>query len=215
EWNAKMRELKVHQATLAGIRKEVNGVAGAFGWLKTELGKFGTQAVGYLGSQIVTSHLQNIISHTAKLSDSLADIRRVAGLTEDEVRKLDKSFGELDTRTSKAGLREIAQVAGRLGVAKDDILGFVEATDMLVVALGDELGNADQITTQLGKILNVFDGEVNGDNITRLGNAMVKLANDGVASAGFISDFAQRVSGMAKTAGMGLGATLGLAAGIE
>src|SRR5690606_29296324 len=37
----------------------------------------------------------------------------------------------------------------------------------------------------------------------------------GVASAGFISDFAQRVSGMAKTAGMGLGATLGLAAGIE
>src|SRR5690606_27556058 len=41
EWNAKMRELKTHQATLRGIRNEVNGVGGAFGWLKTELGKLG------------------------------------------------------------------------------------------------------------------------------------------------------------------------------
>lgn len=215
EWSAKMNQLKVHQATLRNIQNEVRGVGGAFGWLKTEVGKFGTLAAGYLGFQFVTSQFQNIIASNAKLSDSLADIRRVAGLTEDEVRRLDKSFSELDTRTSKTGLREIAVVAGKLGIAKNDILGFVEATDMLVVALGDELGNADQVTTQLGKILNVFDGQVNGDNITRLGNAMVKLANDGVATAGFVSDFTQRVSGMAKTAGMSLGATLGLAAGLE
>ena len=47
-------------------------------------------------------------------------------------------------------MRDIAIVAGKLGVAKDDIIGFTEATDKLVVALGDELGNADEITTQLG-----------------------------------------------------------------
>lgn len=215
EWNAKMNELKVHQRTLTNIRNEIRGTAGAFGWLKSEIGKFGTIAAGYLGFQFITNEFQNVITQNARLSDSLADIRRVAGLTENEVRKLDKSFTDLNTRTSKSGLRDIAVIAGKLGVAKNDILGFVEATDKLVVALGDELGNADQITTQLGKILNVFDGEVTGDNITRLGNAMVKLANDGVASAAFISDFAQRISGIAKTANVSLGSVVGLAAGLE
>lgn len=215
EWNAKMNQLKVHQGTLNGIRREIQGVTGAFGWLKTEVGKFGTLAAGYLGFQMLTSQFQNIIAGNARLSDSLGDIRRVASLTEDEVRRLDKSFGELNTRTSRTHLREIAFIAGKMGVAKDEILGFVEATDKLVVSLGDELGNADQVTTQLGKILNVFDGTVNGDNITHLGNAMVKLAHDGVASAGFISDFTQRVSGMAKTANLSLGSVLGLGAGLE
>src|SRR5690606_34680547 len=126
--------LKFHQRTLTNIRNEVRGVGGAFGWLKTEVGKFGALAAGYLGFQFITSQFQNIIASNARLSDSLADIRRVAGLTENEVRKLDKSFGALDTRTSKSGLREIAVIAGKLGVAKEEILGFVEATDKLVVA---------------------------------------------------------------------------------
>jgi len=215
EWQRKMEQLQASRQHLRNIRDEVNQVGGAFAQIRQELGKVGTLAAGYLGFQFITSQFQNIISSNAKLSDSLADLRRVTGLTEAGVLNLDASLGKIDTRTSKSGLREIAVIAGKLGVAKGQILGFVEATDKLVVALGDELGNADQITTTLGKILNVFEGEVTGDNITRLGNAMVKLANDGVASAGFISDFTQRVSGIAKTAGLSLPATLAFGAGIE
>lgn len=215
EWQRKMEQLQASRQHLRNIRNEVNEVGGAFAQIRQELGKVGSLAAGYLGFQFITAQFQNIISSNAKLSDSLADLRRVTGLTEAGVLNLDASLGKLDTRTSKSGLREIAIIAGKLGVAKSQILDFVQATDKLVVALGDELGNADQITTTLGKILNVFDGEVTGDNITRLGNAMVKLANDGVASAGFISDFTQRVSGIAKTAGLSLPATLAFGAGIE
>ena len=214
-WKRKMEELQRVRGHLQSIRDDVRGVGGAFGQLREELGKVGTIAAGYLGFQFITGQFSNIISGNAKLSDSLADLRRVTGLTEAGVLNLDASLGKLDTRTSKSGLREIAVIAGKLGVAKTEILSFVEATDKLVVALGDELGNADQITTTLGKILNVYDGEVTGDNITRLGNAMVKLANDGVASAGFIADFTQRVSGIAKTAGLSLPATIAIGAGIE
>lgn len=214
-WNKKMLELQAHERTLRNINNEIKGVGGAFGWLKTELGKLGALAVGYLGFQFITERFHNIIQSNAKLSDSLAELRRTANLTELEVMRLNKSFKELDTRTSTEGLREIAVIAGKLGVAKNEILAFTEATDKLVVTLGDELGNADQITTQLGKILNVYEGSVNGDNITKLGNAMVVMANAGVASAGFISEFTQRVSGIAKTANLSLGATIGLAAGLE
>ncbi|WP_231424038.1 phage tail tape measure protein [Pedobacter sp. Leaf250] len=215
EWQRKLAQLQAARGHLQNIRNEVRGVSGAFAQIREELGKFGTLAAGYLGFQFITSQFQGIIAGNAKLSDSLADVRRVTGLTEAGVLNLDKSLGKLDTRTSKSELRGMAIIAGKLGVAKTEILSFVEATDKLTVALGDELGNADQITTQLGKILNVFDGKVTGDNITTLGNAMVKLANDGVASAGFIADFTQRVSGIAKTAGMSLPATLAIGAGIE
>jgi TP901 family phage tail tape measure protein len=214
-WNAKMREWQQYDRTLRSIQNEVRGVGGAFGWLKTEIGKLGALAVGYLGFQFITSQFHNIILANAKLSDSLAEVRRTVGLTEDEVMSLNKSFKEIDTRTSVEQLRNIAITAGKLGVAKQDVLGFVEATDKLVVTLGDELGNADQITTQLGKILNVFDGTVNGDNISRLGNAMIVMANAGVASGDFLAEFAQRVSGIAKTAGVSLGAVLGLGAGLQ
>jgi hypothetical protein len=214
-WNRAMRNVQLHEATLRNINNEVRGVGGAFGWLRTEIGKLGALAVGVLGFQFITDQFHNVIMSGAKLSDSLADIRRVAGLTEKEVLNLNKSFKGLDTRTSVAGLRDIAIIAGKLGVAKGDILAFTEAVDKLVVTLGDELGNADQITTQLGKILNVFDGKVTGENITTLGNAMIVMANAGVASGGFIADFTQRVSGIAVSAHLSLGATVGLAAGLE
>jgi TP901 family phage tail tape measure protein len=211
----KTEELRSVNDRLQAINNDIRGVGGAFGWLKTEIGKLGALAVGYLGFQFVTQQFHDIIAGNAKLSDSLADVQRVAGLTSQEVLKLNAGFKDIDTRTSVAGLRNIAIIAGKLGVAKDDILGFTKAVDMLVVTLGDELGNADQITTQLGKILNVYDGKVTGDNITHLGNAMVVLANAGVASGGFIADFTQRVSGIAVSAHLSLGATVGLAAGLE
>src|SRR6185437_7555529 len=156
--------------------------------------QFGVLAASYLGFQFITTQFQNIIKGAGALSDQLADLRRVSGLTADEALMLNSALGKIDTRTSVTNLRAIALVAGKLGVAKDDIFGFTKAVDRLVVALGDELGNADEITTQLGKILNVFDGKITGDNITHLGNAIVDLANKGVATGGFIVDFAQRLS---------------------
>lgn len=214
-WNQKMKEVAANKKYLKEVKDEINGVGGALGQLRQELGKVGTLAAGYLGFEFITTQFQGIISGNAKLSDSLSDIRRVTGLTEAGVLDLDRSLGKLDTRTSKSDLRGLAVIAGRLGIARNEILGFVEAADKLTVSLGSELGNADEITDQLGKILNVFEGNINADNITRLGNAMVGLANDGAASGGFIAKYTQLVSGIAEVAGLSLPATMALGAGLE
>jgi TP901 family phage tail tape measure protein len=211
----KMEELKSVNARLQAITDDIKGVGGAFGWLKTEIGKIGALAVGFLGFQFITSQFQNIIASAGQMSDSLAEVQRVTGLTSEEVKKLEHSLKQIDTRTSLQGLRDIARVAGMLGVSKENILGFTTAVDKLVVTLGSELGNADQITTELGKILKAFGQDINGDNLMHLGNAMVTLSNAGVATGGFIADFTQRVSGLAKEAKLSLPATMGLAAGLE
>lgn len=165
--------------------------------------------------QSVLGYVTGIVSGSAKISDELADIQRVTGLTKEEVRTLNSELKKIDTRTSVSGLREIAVVAGQLGIAKDDILGFVTAIDKINVALGGQLGDVNQITSDLGKILNVFEGKITGENITHLGNAVVDLANKGVATAPFLVEYTQRLSGIAKTAKISLGAILGLAAGFE
>ena len=218
EWKALDKQVKQVENRLYDVKNGVEGFTSFLSKIKDEVKQFGMMALGFLGFEFLTSQFQNIIQGAGKLSDQLADIRRVTGMTADEVNHLNKSLGELETRTSTGGLREIAIIAGKLGVAKEDIYGFVKATDMLVVALGDELGSADQITTQLGKIINVFDktdGKVTGEKLTHIGNAIVDLANKGVASGGFIVDFTQRLAGLAKTANVGLDETMGLAAGLE
>lgn len=218
EFNDLQHQIETVEARLYDVKNGVQGFASFLSKIKDEVKQFGLMAAGALGFQFITSQLSNIINGGGKLSDQLADIRRVTGLTADEVKGLNKQLGELDTRTSTEGLRNIAIVAGKLGVAKEDILGFVAATDKLVVALGDELGNADEITTNLGKIINVFDkgdGKVTGEKLTSIGNAIVDLANKGVASGGFVVDFTQRLAGLAKTANLALPDVLALGAGLE
>lgn len=208
-------QIKKVEKRLYDVRNGVQGFSSFWSRINDQVKQFGVLAAGYLGFQFISSQFTNILTGAGKLSDQLADLRRVAGLTAEEAKTLNSQLGQLDSRTSTQGLREIAIIAGKLGVAKGDIFEFTKAVDQLVVALGDELGNADQITEQLGKILNVFEGNVNGDNITRLGNAFVELANAGVASGGFIAEFDQRLAGVAKSAGIGLGQLSGLGAGLE
>src|SRR5258708_5367266 len=50
----KVEELRSVNNRLQAIRDDINGVGGAFGWLKTEIGKLGALAVGYLGFQFIT-----------------------------------------------------------------------------------------------------------------------------------------------------------------
>jgi TP901 family phage tail tape measure protein len=207
--------IKSVRGRITELNSGIKDTGGVLSVIKGEIRSFGMMAAGFLGFQFLSQQVSNIISKSAKLSDQLADLRRVAGLTDSEVQSLNNSLGKIDTRTSTGGLREIAVIAGKLGVAKGDILSFTKAVDMLVVSLGDELGDADKITTELGKILNVFEGKITAENISQVGNAIVDLANKGVASGGFLVDFAQRVAGIAKTSNVSLEAVLGLAAGLE
>ena len=211
------KDIKTVEKRLYDVKNGTQGLASFFFRINDQVKQFGVLAAGYLGFQFITSQFQNIIRNGAKVSDQLADIRRVTGLTAVETERLNIQLSGLNTRTSTEGLRNIAIIAGKLGVAKEDIFEFTAAVDQLVVALGDELGDADQITTQLGKILNVFDeeGKVTGDNLLKAGNALVDLANKGVASGGFIVDFTQRLAGLAKTANLSLAASFGLGAGLE
>lgn len=209
------KQIKAVENRLYDVRNGVQGFSSFFSKIKDEVKQFGVLAAGYLGFQFITSQFTNIINGAAKMSDSLADLQRSSGLTAAEVKALNEEFKTFDTRTSTETLRNIATIAARLGLSKDEIAGFTREFDKLVVVLGGSLGDADAAATTLGKILNVFDGKITADNISRLGNAIVSLDQSGVASGAFLADFAQRLSGVSKNANISLGSLLGLGAALE
>jgi len=163
--------------------------------------------------------IKNMIKAQGELSDSLADIRKTTQMTLPEVEALNKSFGKIDTRTSRQDLRQMAVVAGQLGIAKEDIYSFVESVDKLNVALGDEIkGGAEEVSTSMGKLRNVLTDMKSSnisDDMLRLGNAVNELGAAGFATAPVIVDFASRIGGVGMSLGLTSDEVLGISATLQ
>lgn len=164
--------------------------------------------------QSISSYLSGLLQGNAKLSDELADIEKTSGLSSSAVATLNSELSKLDTRTSSSNLREIAIGLGQIGEAVTP--ENVAAIDKIVVALGDEFGGgAKEITTVLSVLRNnlqdIKTGNY-GDDVARIGNALNVLGAEGLATAPIVTDFANRMAGVAGTFGLTSGQILGTAA---
>jgi len=178
-----------------------------------------TLSVAYFSLQAIARAAQEVFTSNVEFSDQLADVRKTTGLTADEADRLVASLKQLSTRTSLAGLLDIAKVGGQLGIAKDDIAGFTQAIDIAVQALGDDFsGGAEQIATELGKIATVFKKDLGPDiavNLLAIGSAVNEIGAQGAATAPFLTDVALRVGQTSAAYGVGLKNVLAYAAVLE
>ena len=163
--------------------------------------------------------IKQLVTAQGELSDALADIRKTTGLTAIEVEALNAALGKIDTRTSRQDLRQMAIVAGQLGIAKNDILPFVDSVDKLNIALGDEIkGGAEEVAKQMGTLRNVLTDMKSGniaDDMLRIGNAVNELGAAGFATAPVVVDFANRIGGVGLSLGLTSDEVLGLSATLQ
>jgi TP901 family phage tail tape measure protein len=213
------KEIDAVSKRLYEVKNGVFGFGATLHKIKAEIMGFGAVALGALGLEFLSAQFTQIVRGAGKLSDELADIRKSTGLTDDGVKDLNKSFAELNTRTSTSDLRGIAKVGGQLGIAKEDILSFTESVDKLNVALGDEFtGGAEEITNVVGKLRNTFTdikSDNVGDDLLRIGNALNLLGQEGIATAPIVSNLAQRIGSAGQIYGMTAGQTFGLSAAMQ
>ena len=160
--------------------------------------------------------LKRWIMLNAELSDSMAAVRRTTGMTQDEVYSLNETLRNFNTRTSQTSLLDLAHVAGKLGIAKDEIAGFVKAADMIGVALGKDIGNNEEAINQLGRIVKIFNIDANEVGmekaLLKVGSALKDLGNASVAEEQNILDFTKRLGGIASAAKVPIDKIMGLAA---
>jgi len=211
------KQIDLVSKRLKDVKAGTFGFKAALGSISKQAKEFALIGASYLGFEFITGQITNILSGAGKVSDKLADLQLKAGLTRREVDGLYQSLRKIDTRTSNSGLLDLAIIAAKLGIAKGDIKDFVEALDKLVVVMGDELGDADKVAEEIGKIINVYDkgAKVTGERATQIGNAVVALANSGVATGKYVVGFTQRLAGIANAADIALNSVMGLAAGFE
>ena len=161
--------------------------------------------------------VQGYIDDYAAMEEEMAGVRKYTGLTADEVRALNEDFKRMDTRTSREQLNALAGDAGRLGItSRQEILDFVEAADMINVALGEDLG--EDAVKNIGKLADVFgDKDRMGLKQAMLatGSAINELAQSSSASEPYILDFTARLAATGKTAGLTQAQIMGLASGFD
>jgi len=173
-----------------------------------------TMLIGSLTGISMT--IRKAVQDYAKMEEAMADTRKYTGLTDEAIRDLNEDLKKMDTRNSREELNELAGAAGRLGKnSKKDILEFVEAGNMVKVALGDDLG--DGAIDKVGKLAMAFgEDEKMGLRGAMLatGSAVNELAQNSSANAGYLVDFTARVAGFGKQIGltqaqiMGFGAVM-------
>ncbi|MFA9191163.1 phage tail tape measure protein [Flavobacterium sp. FZUC8N2.13] len=163
--------------------------------------------------------IQKIIDINSKLSDAQADVMKTTGMTRQEVDELTKSFGLLKTRTSRIDLLGIAEIGGKLGIAKEEITAFVAVMNKAGVALSDSFtGGAEEAAEKLGKIKGLY-GELRdaGVEITfeSVGSALNDLGAAGTASEANVAEFVTRVGAMPEVFKPSIAQALGLGAAFE
>ncbi|MDR1344376.1 MAG: phage tail tape measure protein, partial [Tannerellaceae bacterium] len=155
----------------------------------------------------------------AKLDDTYSDVMKTTSMTRDEVVALNEEFKKMDTRKSREELNKIAEEAGRIGIAKEDVLEFSKAMNVISVALGDSFkGGVEEIAGVLGKLKFLFK-ETTDMGVEKaymsIGSAINDLGANGVATERNIAEFATRMGSMPEALKPPLSSTLALGAALE
>jgi len=163
--------------------------------------------------------IQKIIDVSSKLSDAQADVMKTTGMTKREVDELTKSFGILNTRTSRIDLLGIAEQGGRIGIAKEEIGDFVNVMNKASVALGDSFsGGAEEVSEKLGKIKFLFEETKKmsvAEAYNSIGSAINDLGANGVASEANIAEFTTRIGSLTDVLKPSIQETLALGTAFE
>lgn len=154
----------------------------------------------------VRGTVTSAIKKNFEYSSSLTDIRKVSGLTMQDVNKLSEELAKIDTRTSVDGLAQLAYQGAKLGMGKygvDGMAQFVKAADKINVAIGEEMG--EEALPALSKMVETM-GLIPKMGIEKAmlatGSAMFKLSSTSTSTSTNIVEFAKRLTGVSRTAGI-------------
>ena len=203
-------EFKDKQKALKELKKNIDDVTGAAdkqsnSW-KTAL----KNLTAYVGLFQVFNAIKDTVTSAIKknfeFSGSLTDIRKVSGLAMEDVNKLATELSKIDTRTSIDGLAQLAYQGAKLGMGKYGVEGmkqFVAAADQINVAIGEEMG--EEALPALSKMVETM-GLIPKMGIEKAmlatGSAMFKLSSTSTSTSTNIVEFAKRLTGVSRTAGI-------------
>ena len=225
EWYRKSEKLKKLKDIQVELQKEIKTTSAEIEKhnrkLNNTIVNIGAIASAYTGASAAVrrflSATQEYVEAYASLDDAMTNVSKYTGLTREEVKQLNEEFQKMDTRTPTEKLNALAADAGRLGItSKEAIKDFVEAADIINVALGEDLG--EDAVKEIGKLAEMFGTtETMGLRGAMLatGSAINTLAQSSSASERYLMDFTSRLAGAANQAQISQANILGFASVLD
>lgn len=208
--NTKSKEFNEKQKDLKDLKKNIDNATGAISKHGNSWQTAVKNLTAYAGLFQVFNAIKDTVTSAIKknfeYSSSLTDIRKVSGLTMQDVNKLSEELAKIDTRTSIDGLAQLAYEGAKLGMGKygvDGMAQFVKAADKINVAIGEEMG--EEALPALSKMVETM-GLIPKMGIEKAmlatGSAMFKLSSTSTSTSTNIVEFAKRLTGVSRTAGI-------------
>lgn len=203
----RMRELEVQARD---TRFSVSKLADGF----NRYAAIGASVIASLTGVALTA--RKCVDEYAQMEEAQSQVIKYTGMTKEETDDLNESFKQMDTRTPREELNRLAGEAGKLGITGvDNVLEFVEAADMINVALGEDLG--EDAVNNIGKLAQMFDDGSRSlkGNMLAIGSAVNQVAQSSSASEPYLVEFTARMGGVAKQADLAVTDVMGFASALD
>jgi TP901 family phage tail tape measure protein len=214
---ATRRELSLVESRAKSLQSGLGPLGRAWQGVKTQVMSAGAVIGAMFAGGAIFSGIRNLITGAAKVSDELANVQKVTGLSAAAVAQLNAQISKIDTRTATSELRGIAIGLGQVG--EEATAASVSAINKINLALGSEFGSdAQAITNTISVLRNNLNDIKSTDyakDVGQIGNAILVLGQAGLATAPVVSDIATRISGVGRQFGVTSGEILGTAAAFQ
>jgi len=151
-----------------------------------------------------------VIGSAIRFEDAFAGVRKTVDATEEEFSQLSDSLREM-SKTIPVAVTDLAQIqtiAGQLGVrGVENLTKFTEVVAKIAVTTNL---TREAAATNFARIANVMQEPL--DNIDRMGSAIVELGNNFATTEAEIANFANRIAGAGRVAGLTTSDILGFGA---
>lgn len=210
-------QLKVVNNRIKELKGTANETRFSIAKLADGFNRYGTMAATAVASLTgLTLTMRKCVDDYAEMEEAQSQVIKYTGLSKEAVNELNEEFKNMDTRTPRTRLNELAGDAGKLGIStKEGVLEFVEAANMINVALGEDLGK-DAIS-QIGKLAGMFgEGDRSlKENMLAVGSAVNSVAQNSAASEPYLVEFTARMGGVGKQAKLAVTDIMGYASALD
>lgn len=192
-------KIKTARGAIRDLDKETNKASKSFfrlnGIIRDALKAFG----GFLVIQKFTQAIRGAFNASVSFESAFAGVRKTVEATEAEFAELSKEFRNLakEIPLTVEQLAKIGELGGQLGVAKESLIDFTKTIAEISVATNL---TEEAAATSFARIANIFQVPI--ESVGNMASAVVDLGNNFATTESEIVEFATRIAGAGKVAGL-------------
>lgn len=209
ELSTKMNDLKKKQEDVAdGARKYGTASVDALEAAQSALAAAGlAKAYKEIAEEIV-----ECVKTSIEFESAITGVFKTVDGTDEQLAEITRGIKDMSTEipATTTEISSVAEAAGQLGIATDDVLSFTR----VMIDLGESTNlSADEAASSLAKFANITG--TSADNYSRLGSVVVDLGNNFATTEADIVAMSTRLAGAGTLAGLSEAEIMALAAAMS